>query len=203
MIKVLLAIIALSMSAQACIARDFLAEAVARITAAPSLSTRFEASDPAGGKVTGDAVIAGRCFAIVTDGGEYETWFDGKTQWTYSAETGEVSMTEPTQQEILEVNPLAIVTGIDSAYSISVPVAGKDGRQTYMLTPADSSSGIKKASVTIDPATLLPVTIHATLSDSSTLTIHFTETKIGDKIPVKRFRYDPMIHPDAEIIDLR
>lgn len=203
MIKVLLAIIALSMSAQAGFARDFLAEAVARITAAPSLSTRFEASDPAGGKVTGDAVVAGRCFAIVTDGGEYETWFDGKTQWTYSTETGEVSMTEPTQQEILEVNPLAIVTGIDSAYSISAPVTGKDGQQTYRLIPADTSSGIKKASVTIDQATLLPVTIHATLSDNSTLTIHFKETKIGDSIPAKRFRYDPMIHPDAEIIDLR
>lgn len=203
MTKVLLAIIAFSLSATTGVARDYLAETVARIADAPSLSTRFEASDPAGGKVTGDAVIAGRCFAIVTDGGEYETWFDGKTQWTYSAETGEVSMTEPTQQEILEVNPLAIVTGIDSAYGISAPVAGKDGRQTYRLTPADSSSGIKKASVTIDPATLLPVTIHATLSDNSTLTIHFTETKIGDKIPAKRFRYDPMIHPDAEIIDLR
>ena len=67
--------------------RDLLAEAADKIASAPSLSTRYEASDPTG-KVTGEAVMAGKRFVIVTDAGDFETWVDGKTQWTYSESSG-------------------------------------------------------------------------------------------------------------------
>ncbi|MDE6344264.1 MAG: hypothetical protein K2L69_05950, partial [Muribaculaceae bacterium] len=79
--KFLLTTLSLALLPISVTARTLLETAVAKITEAPSVSTRFEVSDFSG-KVTGEAVIAGNRFVIVTDGGEYETWFDGKTQWT-------------------------------------------------------------------------------------------------------------------------
>lgn len=184
------------------ISRNLLTETAEKIASAPSVSTRFEASNQTG-KVSGEAVIANKCFVIITDGGDYETWFDGKTQWTYNAATEEVSMTEPTMQEILEVNPLAMITNLSSAYSISQIGTSDSVRQKFRLTPTSSNSSIKTAIVTINTTLLWPVEISATLADNETLTIKFTDTAVGQKVSSDRFRYNPNLHPDAEIIDLR
>jgi len=42
---------------------------------------------------------------------EMQAWFDGKTQWAYMAQNNEVSITEPTEKELAETNPMAILSG--------------------------------------------------------------------------------------------
>lgn len=200
--KFLLTTLSLALLPISVTARTLLETAVAKITEAPSVSTRFEVSDFSG-KVTGEAVIAGNRFVIVTDGGEYETWFDGKTQWTYNAAAGEVSMTEPTQQEILEVNPLSIISDIENNYKISPADNGKNDLNKFELTPIKKNTGLRKAVITIDRTTQWPVEILATLSDNGILDIKFLDTTAGPGVPADSFRYRAAYHPDAEIIDLR
>ncbi len=182
--------------------RDLLSEAADKIASAPSLSTRFEASDPTG-KVTGEAVMAGRRFVIVTDAGDFETWFDGKTQWTYNEAAGEVSMTEPTPAEVLEVNPLAIITDVKDRYKITPMASDGSALTKFRLEPIGDNPAVKSAVVTIDNRSGWPVEIQAVLSDSGTVSLRFSETAVGEKIAPERFRYNPAFHPDAEIIDLR
>lgn len=182
--------------------RDLLLEAADKIASAPSLSTRFEASDPTG-KVTGEAVMAGKRFVIVTDAGDFETWFDGKTQWTYNEASDEVSMTEPTQAEIIEVNPLVIISDVKDRYKI-IPLASTGSSfSKFRLEPIVDNSSVKSAIVTIDNRSGWPVEIQAVLSDSGSVSLRFFETSIGEKIAPERFRYNPAFHPQAEIIDLR
>lgn len=200
--KIAFVMMVIALVVPAAFARDLLVEAAGKIAQAPSLSTRFEASDPTG-KVTGEAIMAGKRFIIVTDAGDYETWFDGKTQWTYNAAASEVSMTEPTEAEILEVNPLAIISDVDKRYKITSLTSDRPGIAKYKLLPVQSGSPVSSAEVSIDRSTGWPVEIRAVLPDNGTVSLKFRETKAGERIPSERFRYNPAIHPTAEIIDLR
>ena len=182
--------------------RNMLLEAADKIASAPSLSTRFEASDPTG-KVTGEAVMAGKRFVIVTDAGDFETWFDGKTQWTYNDASDEVSMTEPTQAEIIEVNPLVIISDVKDRYKIIPLTSTGSSFSKFRLEPIVDNSSVKSAIVTIDNRSGWPVEIQAVLSDSGSVSLRFSETSVGEKIAPERFRYNPAFHPQAEIIDLR
>ena len=182
--------------------RNMLLEAADKIASAPSLSTRFEASDPTG-KVTGEAVMAGKRFVIVTDAGDFETWFDGKTQWTYNEASDEVSMTEPTQAEIIEVNPLVIISDVKDRYKIIPLTSTESSFSKFRLEPIVDNSSVKSAIVTIDNRSGWPVEIQAVLSDSGSVLLRFSETSVGEKIAPERFRYNPAFHPQAEIIDLR
>ncbi len=40
-----------------------------------------------------------------------KVWFDGKTQWSYVHQNNEVSITEPSEKELSETNPMAILSG--------------------------------------------------------------------------------------------
>lgn len=196
--RIVVIVICFIMAAAVGQAQDLLDEAVSKITGAPSVTTRFEVSDPTG-KVSGNAVIAGQRFIISTDNGEFETWFDGKTQWTFNAAADEVSMTEPTQQEIIEVNPLSIISSLDKNFKVSDSGSGK-----YLLTPLKTNElDIKEATVLIDQTTFWPVLINALLNDGTNFSVKFSGTKTIDAVPADKFRYKTSYHPGAEIIDLR
>ncbi|MDO9154455.1 MAG: outer membrane lipoprotein carrier protein LolA [Paludibacter sp.] len=56
---------------------------------------------------SGTFIMKGNKFFLEMD--EIKTWFDGKTQWSYLTENNEVSITEPTEKELGETNPMAIL----------------------------------------------------------------------------------------------
>ncbi|MBQ5467166.1 MAG: hypothetical protein IIT60_07925, partial [Muribaculaceae bacterium] len=53
----------------------------------------------------GTIVMQGTKFRILAN--DVKSWFNGKTQWTYSDQTGEVNIIDPTSQELQMTNPLA------------------------------------------------------------------------------------------------
>src|ERR1035437_2229329 len=65
---------------------------------------------------TGDFTLKGSKFVLEMD--EMKAWFDGKTQWAYVAQTNEVSITEPSEKELAETNPMAILSGYKSKCTI-------------------------------------------------------------------------------------
>ncbi len=73
-------------------------------------------------------IMSGRRFRIESPG--YATWFDGRTQWTYSASTGEVTVTEPTAGELAESNPLSVIEAFTSAYNSSITSAAGDKHES-------------------------------------------------------------------------
>ena len=112
-------------------------------------------------------------------------------------------MTEPTRQEILEVNPLAIISNVSDHYRIKPSGTDTTGKQIFRLTPIDNNTDITEATVYIEPKTSFPAEITVRTRDNSIMTIRFTETSVGTKLSPDKFRYKPAYHPNAEIIDLR
>lgn len=79
---------------------------------------------------TGIFTLKGTKFML--DMPEMKVWFDGKTQWTYNQQNNEVSITEPTEKEIAETNPMAILTSFKSKCNIIFSSKNKSN-QNYII----------------------------------------------------------------------
>ena len=56
-----------------------------------------------GGTQEGTLLLKGNKFHLNT--GDVETWFDGKTQWSYLRQNEEVNVSTPTPEELQSINP--------------------------------------------------------------------------------------------------
>lgn len=181
---------------------SLLNKCVEKLEKAPSLYVDFSLIQ--GGNVTnGELVLSKNNFVIVAADGNYQTWFDGKTQWTWSTMTNEVSMTQPTNEEILETNPLAIAREASKLYNVKEK-SRSDKSFTLRLTPKNRiDTEIKEAELTCSQATFFPQSLDVKMKDNQTFTFRIDKIIEGKALDAKKFRYDPSYHPDAEIIDLR
>ena len=58
---------------------------------------------------SGEFTLKGNKFILDMDA--MKVWFDGKTQWSFVHQNKEVSITEPSEKELVETNPMAILSG--------------------------------------------------------------------------------------------
>ena len=73
-----------------------------------------------------------------------EAAYDGKTLYMYSPETDELTLTNPTEAELVEANPLLYAKALVPVCNI-VEKASSDGTHTIVtLTPKDQSIGINR-----------------------------------------------------------
>ena len=88
-----------------------------------------------------------------------EAAFDGRTMYMYSAETDELTLTNPTEQELLEANPFLYAKAIVDVCNI-VEKTASDGAQTIItLTPKDQSIGINRFTLRVRNADLVPLQV--------------------------------------------
>lgn len=148
----------------------------------------------------GTIIISGDKFHLSTP--LLSIWYDGRTQWTYSTETNEVNITEPTIEELQQVNPFAIINSFQKQFNATLL---KSANRIYriQLTPLKSvNTSISKAIVTLNASTLYPTEIALTI-DNNIITIKTKNIKIIKTIPLNTFVFDKKKYPNAEIVDLR
>ncbi len=172
----------------------------AKIKSAPSLSVTYTVSAD-GNTAEGLLVLQGEMFTISTSG--MVSWYDGKSQWTYSDQIGEVNVISPTAEEVQQINPFAIVKSFSSSYSSEQVKSSSAGVTTLRLTANNRKSDISSADVTINDKTLYPTRIVLTMSNRQKVTINIKNVKAGGKLPVSNFRFDVKRYPNVQVIDLR
>ncbi len=154
-----------------------------------------------GNTVKGEAVISGDKFRITTPG--MSIWYDGRTQWTYYSSTGEVNVTEPTAEELQQINPFAIINSFRSSYKARM-ISSTSSSCKIEFTPVNSRGAqILKATITFNASTHMPVDIALTLDNGAQASIKVGTVKTGISYPASTFVYDKSKYPNAEIIDLR
>lgn len=180
-------------------AADVLTQCANKIKAAKSLVAAYTISAD-GQSQSGIMTISGDRFTISSP--QMVTWFDGKTQWTYSSHTGEVNITDPTPEELQQINPFAIIRAFSSAYKSQL-LKSTTGSKKIRLTALSPKSDIKGVILTINDKTLFPSNIDLTLSNNQSVSIVITRVETGGTLPMSHFRFDAKKYPGVNVIDLR
>lgn len=146
-------------------------------------------------KQLGDLIIKGDKFRMTL--GANETKFDGRTQWVFVSEYNEVSITEPTKEELREINPLAMIEYYVAKDKIS---QSDDGAINFYPTNPKESEYFRielRLNKTNLPSRLV---IHQKNGDKITLIFdNLNKTKVSDDC----FVFDVVKYPNVEVNDLR
>ena len=105
----------------------------------------------------GSITMKGELFLLTMSG--HHVAFDGKTMYTYSEETDELTLTEPQEEELTETNPLLYAKAVAEVCAITEETS-KDGTQTIVtLTPHDQTQGVNRFVLKIRNADLMPLEV--------------------------------------------
>lgn len=113
-------------------------------------------------------------------------FFDGKTQWSYSPGDKEVTIFNPTAEELAESNPLQILARLDSDYSGQ---AVKGSPDTYRLTALNPKNQVNEVTVKLNPKTGWPTQMTLIAGGQRAELRNFKFTTLKTKKPVEAFRF--------------
>lgn len=154
------------------------------------------------GTQRGTLQLQGERFHLTCGG--VESWFDGKTQWSYVEANDEVTISSPTPDELQEVNPYAIFGSYKTAYKYgyrgTIILQGKSVHQV-VLNPRKESS-VKVITLFITPQ-YVPQRIALLMQNGERQIIDITSYQTDKSYTAATFRFDKKQHPQAEVIDLR
>ena len=108
-----------------------------------------------------------------------EAAYDGKTMYMYSAETDELTLSNPTEQELVETNPLLYAKALVNVCNITERTT-QDGQKTIItLTPKDQSIGINRFTLQVKNADLIPLSVEIKEGKKSSA-LKFKEPKFSN-----------------------
>ncbi len=147
--------------------------------------------------MSGTIAIKGSKFYAQTQ--QTTTWYDGKTQWTYVADTDEVNISQPTKAQQTQLNPYTFLSLYKKGYALSARKV--KGMHEVRLVAQNAKQPIQEAFITLNPTTYQPTMVRMKQQGRwLTITIrNFRAVNQSDAtfvFPSKRY-------PTAEIIDLR
>lgn len=196
-ITLMIMLILSTFSSYAISANEILTNATNKYTSSKSISATFNIIN--NGSNTGSITIAGDKFVITT--AQLSTWFDGKTQWSYAPSANEVNISEPTQEELQQLNPFAIIGSFRNDYNAKL--LDKKNGYKISLTPKNANPTIKNIVITFNSSTFLPSLIVITTKSNTKATIKVKSINVGNALPASTFTFNASKYPGIEIIDLR
>lgn len=179
-------------------AATILNNATNKFSSCKSISATFSIIDN-GHSDSGSIIVAGNKFVVSTS--LITTWFNGKTQWSYSKDINEVNITEPTPIELQQINPFSIISNFRSTYNAK-GINSPKGTYKIVLSPKKSNQTIKSIELTLNSSTYFPSLIVINTSNSKA-TIKIKSITEGKQLPSSTFIFDTKKYPRVEIIDLR
>ena len=177
-------------------AAEVLDKALAELTNNSGIRADFEGTE------SGYLLLKGEKFYL--NNGNIQSWYDGKTQWSYVADTEEVNISYPTPEELQGINPYHILmrykTDFDYTYKGSQTRNGVKGHE-IILTPKHSNNR-ELIRVFISHAHQ-PLAMKIEQNGETMSEINVTNYQRNQKLVDEIFRFNKSLYPNAEVIDLR
>lgn len=152
-------------------------------------------------KTTGSFLMKGNKFSLTSN--EMQVYFDGKTQWAYMPNVNEVTITNPTEKELAETNPMALLQAYKSTSKITFSKGNKDNSSHAIeLTPKNNST-IKKILIKINKSTNYPVSLQISDKNGAESMLNLSNFKKGIVVNENSFTFNPNKYKGVEINDLR
>ena len=132
-------------------------------------------------------------------------YFDGKTQWFYQKSYEEVTISEPSKEEIQALNPKSIFSLYqkNSNYKYIGTKTDLKMRKVHEITILPPKGDITKVNVQINNVDNFPVMFHIFYKNKIENIIHINKYQTKQNFSDELFVFDKKQHPDVEIIDLR
>lgn len=128
---------------------------------------------------TGDLAIHGKHFAINMFA--IEAAFDGNTLYMYSDDTEELTLSTPTEEELLQTNPFLYAQALLPVCQYTEKAVGDKTQVT--LTPYEHAAGISKFVLRVTTTTLLPTSIEIHEENGKLTSLRFNNARYTDETP--------------------
>ena len=157
------------------------------------------------GRENGIIQLKGEKFMLKTS--ETTTWCDGKTQWSYMVRNDEVNVSNPTQEELQQINPYTFLYMYQKGFSYKLgTVKTYQGKAVWevILTANDKKQELESITLYVTKSTYEPVYIqlqHRGQQSRNEITVTAYQTGLDYADHV--FTFDRKAYPTAEVIDLR
>ena len=155
-----------------------------------------------GGTGNGTLLLKGNQFYL--NSGGIQSWFDGKTQWSYLESSEEVNVSNPTPEELQTINPYALLSiyknGYNYKYAGTKSRNGKQGFEVILTT--ENKQDITSITLFVSQ-TYQPLYIKVEQSNKSANEIIVTSYQTNQPLDNATFKFDKKKFPNAEVIDLR
>ena len=157
------------------------------------------------GAENGSIQLKGEKFVLTTS--DMITWFDGKTQWSYVVRNDEVNVSNPTPEELQQINPYTFLYMYQKGFSYRMG-AKKNfrGKAVWevVLIAKDKKQDLERVTLYVTKDKYEPLYIcleqrGQQTSNEITVTNYQTGLKYADNV----FIFDKKQYPHAEVIDLR
>ncbi len=161
----------------------------------------FEKNNVISQSLQGNLILQAKKFHLNTP--EVKAWFDGKTQWAYFAQNNEVSVTNPTTEELAETNPAMIISELRSKSTISFAKQKSNNFHFIILSPKQKNAEIVRVTIQVNKSNgnLSNIRIENKNGTSSLLT--FSTYVLGNKAADSEFTFDRSKFKSAYINDMR
>lgn len=157
------------------------------------------------GSENGTIQLKGEKFMLKTS--EMTSWFDGKTQWSYMVRNDEVNVSNPTPEELQQINPYTFLYMYQKGFSCKLgAVKTFQGKSVWevILTANNKKQALERIILYVTKDTHQPIYIQlrqrGQVSQTEiTVTSYRTRQDYADSV----FTFDRKQYPNAEVIDLR
>ena len=154
------------------------------------------------GSETGFLLLKGEKFYL--NNGNVQSWYDGKTQWSYLADTEEVNISHPTLEELQGINPYLILmrykTDFNYAYKGSQTRNGVKGHEIVLTPKHSEQSEVIRVFIS---KTYHPLAMKMEQNGQTLSEINVTSYRTDQKLEDGMFKFNRSLFPNAEIIDMR
>lgn len=151
--------------------------------------------------VSGTFILKGNKFMLDMTGAK--AWFDGKTQWMYVASNKEVTVTEPSEAELADVNPLAILSKYTAKSYIGFSKVKSAANQVIELTPKSKKDDFLKIEVQVSKSTGNLVSIRMIDKKGGVTHLTLSNYQKGISVNDNTFVFDKSKFKGVSINDLR
>jgi outer membrane lipoprotein-sorting protein len=153
------------------------------------------------GSENGYLIMKGEKFYLNTQ--NIQSWYDGKTQWSYLTDNEEVNISSPTKEEIQAISPYHLLKRYKSDYTyIYIGQSKRKGKLVHEINLTSKSDIINDIKLIISDDNK-PVAILFYRNNKLMSEVNITSLQTDSKIDDKQFRFDKTKYPQVEIIDLR
>ncbi|MDO4191242.1 MAG: outer membrane lipoprotein carrier protein LolA [Bacteroidales bacterium] len=135
---------------------------------------------------------------------DVEMFYDGKTEWTYIRDLNEVSITEPTAEELGNDSPMMMMRGYGKSHRVDFdPVPSDDNYYYVSVYPTNHSLDYFRIQLVVNKKNYMLRSIKMSQRNGDRITLLFDALTMIPNPTLELFTFSKESHPKVTVTDLR